>query len=134
MCLQRHTTPCISMDTVSMLLDGDLGISMEIRTLCAIIWWILPFRIPSLFLRMVGLQSDSRHPTLVCSKHSCPLLKKKTLETANLHTNEIFFLNITIKLGVMLVYFLCCRSVVHALPCRTSSDLGHGNCVHSEKW
>ncbi|RVW45349.1 Laccase-14 [Vitis vinifera] len=23
-------------------------------------------------------------------------------------------------------------SVVHALPCRTSSDLGHGNCVHSE--
>ncbi|RVW45353.1 Laccase-14 [Vitis vinifera] len=25
-------------------------------------------------------------------------------------------------------------SVVHALPCRTSSDLGHGNCVHSEKW
>ncbi|RVX06990.1 Laccase-14 [Vitis vinifera] len=30
------------------------------------IWWILPIRIPSLFLRMVGLQSDSRHPTLEC--------------------------------------------------------------------
>ncbi|KAJ9675372.1 hypothetical protein PVL29_024349 [Vitis rotundifolia] len=24
--------------------------------------------------------------------------------------------------------------VVHALPCRTPSDLGHGNCVPSEKW
>ncbi|KAL6317892.1 hypothetical protein AAG906_030799 [Vitis piasezkii] len=33
-----HTTPCISMDTVSMLLDGDLGILMKIRTLCSIIW------------------------------------------------------------------------------------------------
>ncbi|RVW17988.1 Laccase-1 [Vitis vinifera] len=25
-------------------------------------------------------------------------------------------------------------SVVHALPCRMPSDLGHGNYVHSEKW
>ncbi|KAJ9675354.1 hypothetical protein PVL29_024341 [Vitis rotundifolia] len=57
-----HTTPCISMDTVSTLLDGDLGISIKIGTLCAIIY------------------------------------------------------------------------VVHALPCRTPCDLGHGNCVHSEKW
>ncbi|RVW45302.1 Laccase-11 [Vitis vinifera] len=33
--VQGHTTPYISMDTVSMLLDGDLGISMKIRTLYA---------------------------------------------------------------------------------------------------
>ncbi|RVW83449.1 Laccase-15 [Vitis vinifera] len=33
--------PCISMDTVSMLLDGDLGISIKIRTHCTTIWWIL---------------------------------------------------------------------------------------------
>ncbi|RVW64671.1 Laccase-22 [Vitis vinifera] len=38
----------------------------EIGILCTTIWWILPIRIPSLFLRMVGLQSDSRHPTLEC--------------------------------------------------------------------
>ena len=57
-----------------------------------------------------------------------------SIKNKNKKPKEIIFLNITIKLGVMSVYFLCCRSVVPALPCRTSSDLGHGNCVHSEKW
>ncbi|RVW72534.1 putative laccase-9 [Vitis vinifera] len=71
------------------LVGWGFGNFDKIGTLCAIIWWILPFRVPSPFLRMVGC-------------------------------NQIR--------GIQP------WSVVHALPCRTPCDLGHGNCVHSEKW
>ncbi|KAL6316715.1 hypothetical protein AAG906_019646 [Vitis piasezkii] len=76
------THPYISMDIVSMLLDGDLGILMKIRTLCAIIGGSsLEYH---LFLGKVGLQSDSRHPTTVLWFMHCHVEQHLTwgMETA----------------------------------------------------
>ena len=51
----------------------------------------------------VAIRFEASNPGMLQALMSS--MKKKTLETANLHTKEIFFLNITIKLGVMLCIF-----------------------------